>query len=293
MKPRVSVITIFYDAAEFLGEAIESVLGQDFTDFELLLVDDGSTDRSAAIARSYCENGTDKVRYLRHAGGANLGMSASRNLGIREARGEYIAFIDADDRWRRPKLREQLEMLDRLPEVDAVCGSVNYWQSWSGGKDEVVPTGHDGDNMVAPPDAAVRWYPLGKAHAPSMSDLLMRADAIRAVDGFERSFTGAYEDQAFLAKFYLQSAIFVSTRLWSDYRLHDGSCMAKTVREGRYNTVRRDFLDWYSGYLQQNPAVQFPSVVAALNRARFRERHPTLTKPFQAAGRALRTFGGR
>jgi glycosyltransferase involved in cell wall biosynthesis len=293
MKPRVSVISIFYNAAEFLGEAIESVLAQDFTAFEVLMVDDGSTDRSAAIARSYCEDGTDKVRYLRHGAGANLGMSASRNLGISEARGEYIAFIDADDRWGRSKLREQLAILDRHPEVDGVCGSVNYWESWTGGKDEVVPTGDDGGNIVAPPDAAVRWYPLGKAHAPSMSDLLMRAEAVRAVDGFERNFTGAYEDQAFLAKFYLQSSIFVSTEVWSDYRLHDGSCMAKTVREGRYNAVRRDFLDWYSRYLEQNPAVQFPSVVAALNRARSRERHSTLTKPFQVASRALRKFGSR
>ena len=114
MSPRVSVITIFYNAAEFLGEAIESVLAQDYRDFELLLVDDGSTDAGSAIARSYSERQSERIRYLHHPGRENWGMSASRNLGIREARGEIIAFIDADDRWRSNKLGEQITIFDRF-----------------------------------------------------------------------------------------------------------------------------------------------------------------------------------
>ena len=60
-------------------------------------------------------------------------MSASRNLGMREARGELIAFIDADDCWRSNKLTEQIAIFDEHPRVDACCGAVNYWRSWSGG----------------------------------------------------------------------------------------------------------------------------------------------------------------
>src|SRR5206468_1190432 len=104
MSPRVSVITIFYNAAEFLGEAIESVLAQDYCDFELLLVDDGSTDAGSAIAQSFAKSEPGRIRYLHHSGHENRGMSASRNLGIREARGDIIGFIDADDRWRTNKL---------------------------------------------------------------------------------------------------------------------------------------------------------------------------------------------
>src|SRR5258707_1101776 len=81
--PRVTVITIFLDAERYLDEAIMSVLRQDLPDWELLLVDDGSSDRSTTIALDYTQRFPDKIIYLEHEGHANRGMSASRNLGIR------------------------------------------------------------------------------------------------------------------------------------------------------------------------------------------------------------------
>ena len=90
--PLVSVIVIFLDAEAFLDEAIASVLRQTWGNWELLLVDDGSTDASAAIARRHCAEHPGRVRYLHHEGLVNRGMSASRNLGLREAAGELVAF---------------------------------------------------------------------------------------------------------------------------------------------------------------------------------------------------------
>src|SRR5215218_5812117 len=92
----VSVIIIFLDAERFIEEAIESVFAQTYDDWELLLVDDGSTDGDTRIALEYAEQNPGRVRYLQHPGHQNRGMSASRNLGIGSARGEYIAFLDAD-----------------------------------------------------------------------------------------------------------------------------------------------------------------------------------------------------
>ena len=83
--PLVSVVTIFLNGEPFIGEAIESVLAQTFRDFELLLVDDGSTDGSTALARARAEREPGRVLYLEHEGHANRGMSASRNLGIEHA----------------------------------------------------------------------------------------------------------------------------------------------------------------------------------------------------------------
>src|SRR5262245_21147944 len=95
----VSVIISFLNAERFIQEAIESVFAQGYEHWELLLVDDGSTDESTAIARRYTAQHPERVRYLEHAGHQNRGLSASRNLGIRHAQGEYIAFLDADDVW--------------------------------------------------------------------------------------------------------------------------------------------------------------------------------------------------
>jgi glycosyltransferase involved in cell wall biosynthesis len=129
-EPRVSVIAIFFNEERFLAEAVESVLAQDFADHELLLVDDGSSDASTRIAQGYAAKRPGQVHYLEHPGHANRGMSATRNLGLAHAKGEYVAFIDADDRWRAGKLREQVALLDAHPEVGLLCGQVNYWRSW-------------------------------------------------------------------------------------------------------------------------------------------------------------------
>jgi teichuronic acid biosynthesis glycosyltransferase TuaG len=103
--PRVSVITPVWNAAATLEETVASVRAQSLSDWEMLLVDDGSTDGSAAlIAHLAAEE--PRIRAL--ATGVNGGAGVARNLGIRAARGRYIAFLDADDRWRPEKLSHQI-----------------------------------------------------------------------------------------------------------------------------------------------------------------------------------------
>lgn len=267
---RVSVVCIFYQAERFFREAIDSVLRQDMRDFELLLVDDGSTDASRRMADEYAEEDPTRIRVLEHPGRCNRGMSATRNLGLREARGEFVAFIDADDRWAPNKLREQLEVFARNPEVDGVCGSVRYWKSWNGGRDRIVPTGHIQNRPLHPPETSLALYPLGTAAAPCPSDLMVRRSAALALGGFEESFTGAlqmYEDQAFLAKLYLERTVYFSDAQWLDYRIHEDSCVSSVRRDGRYGEVRRQFLEWFAAYLDQRPEANARAVRGAVDRS--------------------------
>lgn len=296
-RPRVSVIMIFLDAERFIGEAIESALAQDDGDLELILVDDGSAEACASLARSYADRFAPIVRYVRHEGGRNRGMSASRNLGLSHARGEFVAFLDADDVWARHKLREQLAIMEAHPEVQMVCGAVRYWRSWAGGDDVIVPSGHVQDRIVTPPAAALRLYPLGTAAAPCPSDLLMRRARVAALGGFEEHFTGPrqlYEDQGFLAKLYLSSPVYFSSQVWLSYRQHEDSAVARVTRSGQYHDVRRYFLEWFAGYLASQPH-RSRRVSAALYRARWRYAHPQLFRALELgqatvarAGRSLR-----
>ena len=80
-----------------------------------MLVDDGSNDASTAIAKDYEVQHPEKIRYLEHPGHINKGMSAARNLGLKQARGEYVAFLDADDVWTASKLADQIAILDSTP----------------------------------------------------------------------------------------------------------------------------------------------------------------------------------
>jgi glycosyltransferase involved in cell wall biosynthesis len=116
---QVSIVTPAFNAAAHLGEMIESVLAQTYRDFELLIVDDGSTDRTAAIAASYC--GRDRRIVL--CSTSNRGPSGARNLALRQARGAYIAFLDSDDLWQPDYLAAQLRTLVRHPNVDVVTSN--------------------------------------------------------------------------------------------------------------------------------------------------------------------------
>jgi len=104
-KPFFTVILPVYNGAVYLQEAIQSVLKQTFGDWELIIIDDGSEDNSLGTAKTFSEK-DERIKVLQHPGGANKGVSASRNLGIELARGAWVAFLDADDVWYENKLSE-------------------------------------------------------------------------------------------------------------------------------------------------------------------------------------------
>jgi len=115
--PKVSVIIPCYNGARWLSEAIESVLAQTYTDYEIIVVDDGSTDNSADVVRSYPDN---RLRYYYQE---NRGLPAALNSGIELSRGNYIAFIDVDDLWLPDKLEKQLRVMENLPHGGLVYSS--------------------------------------------------------------------------------------------------------------------------------------------------------------------------
>ena len=281
-EPLVSVIVCFLDEERFLAEAVQSVRAQIFADWELWLVDDGSSDGSSAIARQLAASDPGRIEYLEHAGHGNLGLSASRNAGIRRARGRYIAFLDADDTWYLRKLEEQVSLLERYPQAAMVVGASTYWRSWSGlpdGADEIIPIGADQDTLIAPPQLMTALYPLGKGRAPPPSDLLLRRDVVQAVGGFEASFRGPlmlYEDQAFLSKIYRNHPVYVSSACWDRYRQRAESIVATNRAAGRYWKVRSHFLRWLRRDLARTGGVP-PGVQEALDRA-MREARVTLAR---------------
>ena len=108
--PTVSVVLPTYDRGDVLGRAIESVLAQTYREFELLVVDDGSTDDTAAVVGSFDD---PRITYVEHAN--NRGACAARNTGIRESTGEFVAFQDSDDEWHPEKLRRQMDAFADAP----------------------------------------------------------------------------------------------------------------------------------------------------------------------------------
>jgi glycosyltransferase involved in cell wall biosynthesis len=113
-EPRVSVVIPTWNCAHWVTEAVQSVLDQTFDGYEVIVVDDGSTDGTAEALEPWL----DRIRYIRQD---NAGQSAARNRGIRESRGEFVAFLDADDRWEPNHLESVLQTFEKHPEAGAVC----------------------------------------------------------------------------------------------------------------------------------------------------------------------------
>jgi glycosyltransferase involved in cell wall biosynthesis len=258
----ISVVVAFYNAERFLAEAIDSVLAQTYTHWELMLVDDGSSDSAPKIARSYAAQYPSRIFCLAHPGHRNLGMCTSRNLGVRHSRGRYIAVLDSDDVWMPRKLQEQMELMQIHPEVGLVYGMNEYWYDWAEDEMQVRHYGElpmpPSDRVYHPPELLKLCYPLGRFNSPCPSDFLFRRDVFDEISGFEEVFDPEhqlYEDQAFLAKLYLHAPVFVAAANWFRYRIHDKSWSAESDRLGRSEATRRFYFSWLDQYLRDNHVV--------------------------------------
>jgi glycosyltransferase involved in cell wall biosynthesis len=228
--PAVSIVIIFLNADKFLRDAIDSVLSQTFASWELFLVDDGSTDSSTEIARSYMERLPQKIHYLEHEGHVNKGMSASRNLGIAHANGEFVALLDADDIWFPDKLHTQVAILTAHPEAAMVAAPAMNWYA-DGAREIQAMSVTPG---VLPPGA---WIPkiLEKDdNTAGPSSVLIRTRVLKEVGGFEASFKGplmVFEDQVTWFKMTLAAPIYFHPEPLIFYRIHAESCCVSTPSE--------------------------------------------------------------
>jgi glycosyltransferase involved in cell wall biosynthesis len=133
LMPRVSVVLPVHNRADVLSRAIESVLAQELSDFELIVVDDGSTDESATLVQSFTDERVRLVRLDRNRGG-----NAARNEGVTAARSPLIAFLDSDDRYLPNKLAFVVGEFDRRPPLDLLVDSFVKIQPPGARKAEVV-----------------------------------------------------------------------------------------------------------------------------------------------------------
>jgi glycosyltransferase involved in cell wall biosynthesis len=129
-KPLVSVVISTLNTEKYLRDAINSILSQTYANFELILINDGSTDHTEDIVQSYKDF---RIKYINN--GENFGIPKSRNKGIRAATGKYIAVLDADDTAAKDRLKIQVKYLENKPEV-AVCGS--YYRAFSENRSTII-----------------------------------------------------------------------------------------------------------------------------------------------------------
>ena len=122
-KPRFSIIVPLYNKAPYVRKALDSILSQTFSDWECIIVDDGSTDNSAAICEEYITHHTLHIIHQR-----NSGVAAARNNGVKASRGEYLCFLDADDWWDPTYLEEMNKLISEYPDAGIYCTNYVYYK---------------------------------------------------------------------------------------------------------------------------------------------------------------------
>ncbi|HEY9827653.1 MAG TPA: glycosyltransferase family 2 protein, partial [Stenomitos sp.] len=176
--PTVSVVIPAYNAEQYILETIRSVQNQTFSAFEILVVDDGSTDQTLALLETLNEP------RLRVITGQHKGVSAARNCGIAAAQGEFIAFLDADDLWTPDKLQDQVEALQRSPAAGLAYSWTYYWMY---AVEKASRTTSLVRSQVSGTDA-YRTF-LQENVVTSGSNITVRRAAVAAVGGFDESLT--------------------------------------------------------------------------------------------------------
>jgi glycosyltransferase involved in cell wall biosynthesis len=296
MSPAVSVIMPVFNQEAWLGAAIDSVRAQRLTDWELLIVDDGSTDGSRAVMQRYAALDPDRIRLLSHPAGERRGAAASRNLGIRQARGRYVAFLDADDLFLREKLAAEVRKLDGAPDA-AMLYAPALWR-WEDGRraDRVDRIGIEVGRVHPSPELSWRILLERQGDVPCTCAVLIRREAAAACGGFEEGFR-LYEDQTLWAKLFLRHGTLVSPTVQSIYRQHAASTSAAAERNGEYDFWRphpaqRQFLEWLAHQAELH-GVHDERLRATLRRARLRHRHPKLGRIYSGMSRAVRSLSRR
>jgi GT2 family glycosyltransferase len=210
----VTVVIPLFNKAPYISRALESVIGQSFTDFECLVVDDGSTDQGGAIVEGFRD---PRIRLIRQA---NAGVSAARNRGVEEARRPLIAFLDADDEWQTDFLAESVEAMKRYPE--AVASFSNFMRAGSGG-----PVFRDGvrESRLLPD-----YFAFCLAHDGLgiwSSAVMVRREALRQAGGFPTGRTVG-EDLDTWARLAWSGPIAYIPRVLSTYHVEAGASSSRS-----------------------------------------------------------------
>lgn len=203
--PKISVLMPAYNAEKYIKEAIDSILAQTFSDFELIIIDDGSTDRTAEIVNDYSDS---RIRFCPNE--KNMGVAATLNRGLALASGEYIARMDADDISKEERFSKQVGYLDAHADI-AVCGtSIELFCDGT-----VIGTRFPSTELEKLKEDL--FFSCGIAH-PSV---MMRKAAILELGGYDPAFNGM-EDYELWCRVAEKNKIAVLPEILFRYRIHRG-----------------------------------------------------------------------
>ena len=253
MPALVSIVLPYLNMARYLPAAVESVLAQSYPEWELIIVDDGSRPEQARLARDLAGRHALRVRVLAHTDGLSHGASATRNVGLADARGYYVAFLDADDIWLPEKLARQVDLLERFPRAAMTFARVRYFSDDPHAALEYdQPFGSLREGVYEPPQLTLEFLRDASIY-PCPTAVLLRREALGAVGGFDPRFRKVRTDLVAWTKINTHYAVHADSRIVARYRQHPASSVAQMNAAGDYLHYELAFYRWLLRYIESLP----------------------------------------
>lgn len=243
-----------YNGALFLEDAIRSVLEQTYLNWELIIVDDGSTDNSLRIAKAF-KGEYEKIKVLQHEGRCNKGVSASRNMAIREAKGNWIALLDADDKWFPGKLKKEAEIIEKHPDVVLLYSKAEKIYSDTSFDQSVTSVYGSGKNG----EISNPFKRLLPGFITSTSAVTFKKEIFLKCGGFNEKLNFS-EDTLLFHQLMEHGNVYCIDEILSTHRIHRTSVVSNTSVEKR--VVSRYIV--YEQLLSRVKEENIPLVSAAL-----------------------------
>ncbi|MBA2526444.1 MAG: glycosyltransferase [Pyrinomonadaceae bacterium] len=238
--PKVSIITAAYNHVRFIRQSVESAQGQTYRDFEHIVVDDGSSDGTADVLKSF----GDQITYIRQE---NRGAHAAINRGIRRSSGEYIAILDSDDAWLPNKLERQMQAFEEHPEAGLVYAQAYIVDD----EGHFINNGEPGGKPFANPQRA--FHELLRENCIPVLTAVFRRACIEQVGFFNEALKATSDWDMWIRIAAKWPIIFVSDAL-ALYRIHENSTWQALMKTGRVNKEHLLILE--------NAAAAFPASTA-------------------------------
>lgn len=226
--PRVSIVMPTYNCAAYIPESIQSVLNQDFQDFELIIVDDGSTDDTENIVSYFEDVLKDRLIYIKTE---NQGASQARNTALKSCRGEFIAFLDADDIWMSKKLSTQLKVFEQFSDIALVFSDAlivdasgksfnkNYIKPWE----------------INLPAREIYGQILAKRNFIPFSTIITKKSIINDIGVFDDAFKSS-QDTDWLLRIAVKYEIKAVNETLSHYRVHP-TAISRNIGLRKHDTI--------------------------------------------------------
>ena len=223
-SPLVSVVIPNYNCGDYIADCLESVIAQTYSNFEIIVIDDGSTDNSSQVLSNYVSR--VQVIYTQ-----NQGAATARNLGIASAKGEFIAFLDSDDIWAADKLERQMSLMLTGGNDLVYCSSREFYSDGTVGAIKIAQ--YRGSCY-----AYFKQFPTRAIIVQGCSGAVIRSSLLDISGEFDSAFLGAAEDWDFFRRYCRYAKVEYISDVLVHYRKHSSSIMSRPV------------FDWYSGNMK-------------------------------------------